>query len=80
MSSEDTMQYTDDVLQNCTLETYRMLLTSVTHNQFNWKQNKTKHSWIWVGRKGLPTSPQLPGSEGISGYFSQLNVRGSKTV
>ena len=25
-----TLQYADDVLQNCTLETYTMLLTNVT--------------------------------------------------
>ena len=30
LGGEHTMQYTDDVLQNCTLEIYIMLLTSVT--------------------------------------------------
>ena len=29
MGGEHTMQYTDGVLQNCTLETYVMLLTNV---------------------------------------------------
>ena len=27
---EDTVQYTDDVLQNCTPETYGILVTNVT--------------------------------------------------
>ena len=27
---EHTIQYTDDVLQNCTLETYIILLTTIT--------------------------------------------------
>ena len=29
-SDEQTIQYTDDVLQNCTPETYIILLTNVT--------------------------------------------------
>ena len=30
LGGEHTMQYTDDVLLNCTLETYIILLTNVT--------------------------------------------------
>lgn len=30
LGGEHTMQCTDDILQNCTLETYVMLLTNVT--------------------------------------------------
>ena len=30
LGGEHTIQYTDDVLQNCTLETYIILLTNVT--------------------------------------------------
>ena len=37
---EHTIQYTDDVLQNCTPETYIILLTNVTLNQVN--ENKIK--------------------------------------
>ena len=29
LGGEHTIQYTDDVLQNCALETYKILLTSV---------------------------------------------------
>ena len=29
LSGEHTMQYSDDVLQNCTLETYLILLVSL---------------------------------------------------
>ena len=37
---DHTIQYTDDVLQNCTLETYVILLTSVTPNEFNKKKKE----------------------------------------
>lgn len=30
LGNERTMQYTDDILQNCTVETYIILLTNVT--------------------------------------------------
>ena len=32
---EHTIEHTDDVLQNCTPETYMILLTNVTLNKFN---------------------------------------------
>lgn len=32
-----TMQYIDDVLKNCTLETYRILLTNVTQKNSTFK-------------------------------------------
>ena len=35
LGGEHTIQYTDGVLQNCTLETYIILLTNVTPNKFN---------------------------------------------
>ena len=34
------MQCTGDILQNCTLETYVILLTSVTPNEFNKKKKE----------------------------------------
>lgn len=38
------MQYADEVLQNCSHETYIMLLTNVTPNKFNFfkKEKGTK--------------------------------------
>ena len=39
---EHTIQYTDDVLENCTPETYIILLTNVTPiNSIKKKKNKT---------------------------------------
>ena len=38
-SGEHTIQYTDAVLQNCTPDTYVVLLTSHS-NKFNEKENK----------------------------------------
>ena len=35
LDGEYTMQYTDDVLQSCTPETYIILLTNVATNKFN---------------------------------------------
>ena len=38
--SKHTIQYTDDVLQNCTPDTYVILLTNVTPSKFNKKEEK----------------------------------------
>ena len=38
---ECTVQYTDDVLQDCTPETYVLLLTSVITTKFNKKQKQS---------------------------------------
>ena len=35
LGGEHTIQYTDDVLQSCKLETYVILLTNVTLIRFN---------------------------------------------
>ena len=37
LGGEHTIQYTDDTLQNCSLETYIIILTNVTPNKFNVK-------------------------------------------
>lgn len=37
LGDEHTAQYTDDGVQNCTPETYIILLTNVTPNKFNQK-------------------------------------------
>ena len=34
LDGEHRIQYTDDILQNCTLEIYMILLTKVTSNKF----------------------------------------------
>ena len=39
LGSEHTMQYIDDILQNCTPETYIIFFTSVTPIQFIKKYN-----------------------------------------
>ena len=35
LGGEHTIQYTDNVLQNWTRETYMILLTNITPNEFN---------------------------------------------
>ena len=47
LGNEHTMQYTDDVLENCTLETCIMLLTNVT------PMNLIKKSFIRVWTHGF---------------------------
>ena len=42
LDGEHTVQHTDDVLQNCTLETYIILLTNVTPKQRKRKDKKEK--------------------------------------
>lgn len=34
----NTMQYTLDILQNCTLQDYTILVTNVTPNKFNFEK------------------------------------------
>ena len=45
LGGERAIEHTDGVLQNCTLETYLILLTNVTFKEFNKKEikNKNKH-------------------------------------
>ena len=43
---EHTMQYTDDVLQNCAPETYIILLSHVT--PINSIKNKDKNKQLWA--------------------------------
>ena len=49
---EHTIQYTDNVLQNCTPETYTILLTSITPKKFN----KKEKSMIKKQRQNTVTS------------------------
>ena len=48
LGSEHTVKYTDDVLYNCTLETYIMLLTSFTPINFIQKRISYKHENIGI--------------------------------
>ena len=58
---EHTMQYTDDILQNCTPETYIILLTNVTPmNSVKKNKNKLGMKWNYLNQEFLPKTCRGP--------------------